>query len=47
MDGDDFGRRARPGDGVRVCVGEERAVDGVDQDLHVGGGHLVRVGLEL
>ena len=47
LDGDDLGRRAGPGDGAGVGVGEEGIVHGVDQDSHVGGSHLVRVGFQL
>ena len=30
-----------------VCIGEERAIHGVDEDLDVSGGPLVRVWLQL
>ena len=30
-----------------TCVGGEETVHGMDQDLHVGGGHVVRIRLEL
>ena len=46
LDGNNSRRRARPGDGAGVCVGEERTVHGMDEDLHVRGSHIVRVRLE-
>ena len=39
--------RASPRDRVGICVSEEGVVDDMDQNLHVGGGHLVRIGLEV
>ena len=47
MDGDDLGRGSSPGGGAGVGIGKEGVVHGVDEDLHVGGGHIVRIRLEL
>jgi len=46
LDSDNFWRGSGPGDEVGVRVGEEGVVHGVDGELHVGGGHVVRIRLE-
>ena len=41
-------RRTRErGDRVGICLGEEGVIQGVDEELHVCGSHIVRIWLEL
>ena len=47
LNGDNLGWRTSPSGGVQMCIWKERGVHGVDEDLHVSGGHFVWVGFQL